>query len=130
MKPGPVRLCVLATGGVLLLLAGIAHAFGFAQFDDGLAHVVADVRAGLHVGWLWGSATFGALGLGVLWAALRWRAGHDPRPAVLPAALALVTFGTAAFVARDLNPHFLGFVGLGLLVGGPVWNAGGPHRSA
>lgn len=119
------RSAVLFVGGVLLLLAAVAHGLGFAQFDDGLAAAPADTRAALHVGWLWGSATFAALGVIVLGAVRHWRRhGRDPRAAVAPAAVALVVFGAAAFVARDCNPHFLGFVALGLVLGLPLLGAG------
>lgn len=110
----------LTLGGGLLLVAGVAHAFGFAQFDAGLAGVDPATRAGLHAGWLWGSATFLALGAVVLGAARRWSRGVDPRPAVLPAAGALLLFGGVGFVARGLDPHYLGFVALGTLLAGPV----------
>lgn len=119
-----VRSGVLRVGGVLLIAAGAAHATGFAQFDEGLAAAPPATRAGLHAGWLWGSVAFFAFGISVLVAARLWRHGQDPRPSVLPVAVALVGFGACAFVARDCNPHFLGFVGLGLLIGLPMLGAG------
>ncbi|MEZ6016893.1 MAG: hypothetical protein R3F49_17370 [Planctomycetota bacterium] len=118
-----LRCRLVDTAGALLVVAGIAHAFGFAQFDAGLAEVAPDTRGGLHAGWLWGSVTFVALGAITLGASRRWRRAIDPRPTVLPTAIALLVFGGVGFVARGLDPHFLGFVVLGLLVGVPVVGA-------
>lgn len=38
----------------------------------------------------------------------------------LPIAAGLILFGAGALYCRDFNPHFWGFVGLGVLVGAPL----------
>jgi hypothetical protein len=118
----------VVVGAILLIVAGLAHAFGFAQFEAGLAGVDPETRAGLHAGWLWGSATFIALGVITFGAAHGWSRGLDPRPAVVPTAVALLVFGSVGFVARGMNLHFLGFVALGALLGLPMIGANGEHE--
>jgi hypothetical protein len=116
-----VRSWLLGAAGGLLILAAVAHLFGWAQFDGALAAVEADFVAGLHIGWVWGSTAFAAFGLIVVGAAVGWRRhGRDPRPAAAPVAFALVLFGLWALLYRHFNPHFLGFIAMGVLVGAPL----------
>lgn len=115
-----LRRAVLTFAGVLLLAASMAHFLGWHQFDAALASIEPATDAALHVGWTWGSVCFATFGVIVLGAALRWRRGHDPRPAAAPVAVALVLFGAGALYCRDFNPHFWGFVALGVLVGVPL----------
>lgn len=116
-----VRSWVLVVTGGLLLLASVAHLFGWAQFTDALAALDATATAGLRVGWIWGSFAFAAYGLIVVGAAVGWRRhGRDPRWVAGPVALAFVLFGLWALFYRGFNPHFLVFIAIGVLVGAPL----------
>lgn len=114
------RSLLLALAGVLLLAASVAHLQGWRQFDAALEGVEPGPLGGLHVGWVWGSVAFAAFGAIVVAAAVGWRRGRDPRPAAVPVALALLAFGLWAYLTREFNPHFLGFVAMGALVGAPL----------
>ena len=106
-----IRRWLLGVAGGLLVLASVAHFFGWAQFDGSLDAVDGDVAAALRIGWVWGSAAFATFGALVLWAAAGWHpGGRDPRPAAAPVAAALVLFGLWALFYRHFNPHFLAFV--------------------
>lgn len=106
---------------LLLVASAAAHAFlGWPAFRGPLAaaQVDADVVAALSIGWYFGSVSMLGFGVIVLHQALRRRAGRPVQPGPLWAiAVLYLGFGTTAFLARGLNPHFLLFAVTGLLVG-------------
>lgn len=108
-------------GGILLLLSSLAHAFlGLPPLRQALEEAAADPATigAISVGWLFGSVAMAAFGVIVTTLALGTLRGE--RPSTMPAAViaaAYLLFGVSAFIARDLNPHFLLFIVTGLLVG-------------
>jgi hypothetical protein len=119
-----IRIGLMSAAGLLLLAASVAHFLGWGQFAAPLSGVDPEVAAGLKVGWTWGSVAFATFGTVTLAGALAWRRGAAaPVAAAGPVALALVGFGLWALFHRGFNPHFLGFVALGLLVGLPLLGA-------
>ena len=112
---GKARKTLGVLGGVLLLASGLAHAFlGWPPLGAALAEagVGEELAGALAVGWLFGSMAMIVFGLVVLRIALR-----DVDPCTVRfIALGYLVFGVAAWLARDLNPHFLLFVGIGVLL--------------
>jgi len=107
--------------GILLVLSSGAHAFlGWPQFAPALetAGLDAEFIAALAVGWYYGSMAMLVFGLIVLRAA-----GTVGKNRFAPAdvcwiiAAGYLLFGSAAYLARDFNPHFLLFVATGILLG-------------
>lgn len=110
-----IRTALGIAGGVILVLSAVAHAFlGWPAMAAALAEVGAgaDLVGALAVGWYFGSTAMLVFGLIVLRIALR--AGE--RCAVRFIAFGYLVFGVAAFLVRDLNPHFLLFIGTGLVL--------------
>lgn len=116
-----VRGAIGVLAGALLLASAIAHAFlGWPPFAEALSAAGVDggLAGGLAVGWYYGSAAMLAFGMIVLLAALAVLRGR--MVSLVPVrviAVVYVAFGVSAFVARDMNPHFLLFVATGVLVG-------------
>jgi len=112
---GKARTLVGIVGGALLVISALAHAFlGWPAMDAALANVGAgEALAGaLAVGWYFGSMAMLVFGLIVLRIAIR-----DGEPcAVRFIAVGYLVFGLAAWLARDLNPHFLVFITIGVLL--------------
>jgi hypothetical protein len=111
---------LLTLAGLGMWASSLPHAFAaWPHFRAVLesAGVASAVVGAVGAGWLWGSVAmlaFGAITLGQGWGVAR---GRQPDVAVLwPVALAYVGFGGLAFVLRDFNPHYLGFVLPGVLV--------------
>ena len=112
---GGVRKALGIAGGVLLLLSGLAHAFlGWPAMSAALGDVAAgeELAGALAVGWLFGSMAMLVFGLIVLRIAIR----EVDACTVRFIALGYLVFGVAAWLARDLNPHFLLFIGIGALL--------------
>lgn len=107
----------VATGAVLVV-SSLAHAFlGWPSLRPALdtGGVDANVIGAMAIGWYFGSVAMAAFGAIVLVWAVKLRRGQavDMAP-VWIMALAYVLFGFVAFLARDLNPHF---IATGLLLG-------------
>lgn len=110
----------LLAGGVAICLAGMAHAVGgWPPLADALRQEGADgdLISALALGWLFGSAAMLTCGAIVLAArADLKRGGTMGAVACRCVGLLYLLFGVAAFAYRFPNPHFLGFVVLGMLV--------------
>lgn len=107
--------------GAVLVLSALAHAFlGWPALHPALAASGVDesLIGAIAVGWYFGSVAMAVFGLIVLVMAVKLLRGRtvDMAP-VAVMALGYLGFGLAAFLARDLNPHFLLFIGTGLLLG-------------
>lgn len=117
------RASILMSGGVVLLLSAVAHAFGWSQLRLELAKagVAAEIAGALAAGWYFGSVAMLAFGLIVVNQARRLLRGDAVSlwPSLVIGA-SYLAFGTVAFVARDFNPFFLLFIVTGLLVGAPA----------
>lgn len=122
-----MRSTLLIVAGVVMLASAVAHgALGWPSIKAGLdaAGAGPDLAGALSVGWYWGSASMVAFGIVTAAAGFRLRRGdRSGLPAVGAIAACYVGFGAAAFVLRDLNPHFLLFVATGLLAGLPALGA-------
>lgn len=121
------------TGGIVLLLSGVAHGFGWLQLrlELGAATVPADVTGALAAGWYFGSVAMLAFGLIVVNQA--WRRLHGEVVSRWPSlviGVSYLVYGLAAFVARDFNPFFLLFIVTGLLVGMPALSTVATSRSS
>lgn len=112
---GKARTVLGIAAGALLLLSALAHALlGWPAVSDALAAAGAgpDLAGALAVGWHFGSMAMFVFGLIVLRIAIR---GDDPC-SVRFIAVGYLVFGVAAWLARELNPHFLLFVFTGVLL--------------
>lgn len=116
--------------GALIAVAALPHALlGWPPQRAALLErgVSAEVIGALSAGWHFGSAAMVALGSVVLASARRLARGDRGGVAsILAVAIAYVGFGVGACVLRHGNPHFLGFVALGLLAGLPLLGRPGP----
>ena len=107
--------------GMFMLVSSLAHAFlGWPALESLLlaAGVDAETTAALGVGWHFGSMAMAVFGLIVF--AISWQHLRGKTPSMLPVsfiAAGYVVFGLTAYIARDLNPHFLMFAVTGLLTG-------------
>ena len=114
-------------GGILMLLASLAHSFvGGPALLEELARegVNADNTAGMLVGWLFGGTAMGLLGILTIIGYRRLRRGDDGARSTLFAIGAFwILFGLGASLYRFPSPHFLGFLVIGGLVCIPpsVW---------
>lgn len=111
---------ILGVAVTLLILAS-AWAHGLIgwptmQQSIGGGNVHPDVVGALAIGWYFGSASMLAFGLIVGLQAIR-RLKHLPVDlgSLWVIAIVYLSFGAAAFVLRNLNPHFLIFVVTGVL---------------
>ena len=101
--------------GTALVLSAVAHAFlGWPAMSGALDNIGAgdSLTGALAAGWYYGSMAMLVFGLVVLQIAIR---DGDACP-VRFIALGYLVFGLAAWLARDLNPHFLLFVAIGALL--------------
>lgn len=118
----PTGLLLGTLGGLLLVISSGAHAFlGWPPLGRDLSAggIEAGVVRAVSTGWYFGSVAMLALGLLVLWMVGRARrglAGGTGGAWIIAAAYG--GFGAVAFVAQDLNPHFILFIVNGLLIGG------------
>ena len=113
---------MLLITGTLLILSALAHAFlGWRAIRGALiaSHAPGDLTEAIGIGWLYGSAAMAAFGVIVLMVGASARAGDlSTVKIVFPIGITYLIFGTAAFLYSSLNPHFLGFIVLGLLATG------------
>jgi len=115
-----MRRWLLAAGGILLVASSFAHAFaGWPPQRAALeaAGVEVDLIGGLTVGWYFGSVAmfaFGAIALRDAWEVSRDGGARTGASALI--GLAYLLFGARALFYRGFNPHFLGFIVIGLLV--------------
>ena len=113
--PSRMRRPIGVAAGALLIFSAFAHgvigwpAMAEALDDEAVAY---ELVGALAVGWLFGTMAMVVFGLIVLQIALR---DGDPCP-VRFVALGYLVFGLAAWLARDLEPHFLIFVATGVLL--------------
>jgi hypothetical protein len=113
---------VLVLGlGTVLVFSAFAHAFlGWPAMRASLdaAGAPSELRDGLGVGWLFGSAAMATFGTIVLTAGNRLRRGDASGIATVRwIAICYLAFGLWAYVARGLAPHFLFFIAVGLSAG-------------
>lgn len=120
-------------GGILVLLSSLGHSLaGGSEVIGQLRKSNADPEliAGLAVGWHFGGVCLAAFGLIVITAAVAQLRGQPQSAApFVIVALALISFGLGAFVYRNYQPFFLGFVVAGFVCGSGAW-AGPPNRHA
>jgi len=119
-----MRGTVLQIAGALTLLSVIPHAFlAWPSFRRDLLATGVDpnVVGALAAGWMFGSTAMVVFGVLGLVAGARLRRGDRSGVTVMRiVALAYVLFGAAAFVARGMNPHFMYFVAIGVLIAAPL----------
>lgn len=119
-----MRGIVLQIAGVLTLLSVIPHAFlAWPAFRRDLLAGGTDpnVVGALAAGWMFGSTAMVVFGILGLVAGARLRRGDRSGVTVMRIiALAYVLFGAAAFVARGMNPHFMYFVAIGVIIAAPL----------
>jgi hypothetical protein len=111
----PARALAVSTG-VLLIASSFAHAFlGWPQLAPVLnaSSVPTNVIGGLAAGWYFGSVAMFAFGAIALTTSLT----RFPQPAHYLGIIggSYILFGAVAYVLRDFNTHFLGFVAIGVL---------------
>ena len=108
------------------MLSSAAHAFlGWPPLGASLrqAGVDGDLITALTIGWIFGSVAMLAFGLIVLRLGLQlWRGKEADSGAAQVIAACYVVFGLAAFFWTRFNPHFIGFVVIGIIVAiATVW---------
>ena len=124
---------LLGLSGVLVLSSALAHALaGWPSMARGLFASGAPVEliAALRVGWYFGSAAmlaFAAIALHGAYAV--WQEQPAALTALRLIGLTYLGFGLAAFVYRDFNSHFLGFMVLGALLLTAAWGPQGASKS-
>jgi hypothetical protein len=127
-----MRVWSLLVGGILLVASAGAHAFaGWPPLRALLVQAENDPElvAGLTVGWYFGSVAMLAFGVVVLRDA--WMLKHDLAHATGAAAIigaAYLLFGLRALFYRGFNPHFLGFILIGLVILIPALPGGKARR--
>lgn len=112
---------MLAVAGTLMVLAALAHGLaGWPSVRQALeeSHTDPGLIIGIGSGWLFGSASMLTFGLMTL---LAWRAAANGDAGVVrnvgPISVLYAGFGAAVLALVGLEPHFLGFVVIGLLAG-------------
>jgi hypothetical protein len=119
-----VRTWMLWIGGSLLVASAGAHAFaGWPPQRKLLAQAgnEADLINGLALGWYFGSVAMLAFGVVVL----RDARALGRHPAHVTGAAAIIgiayaAFGLWALFYKGFNPHFIGFIVIGLLIAIPA----------
>ena len=127
-----MRIWLLFVGGILLVASAGAHAFaGWPPQRDMLVQAGTDAElvAGLTLGWYFGSVAMLAFGVVVLRDAwlLKRNPAHAPGAAAI-IGVGYLAFGMRALFYRGFNPHFLGFVAIGLVIGIPALLGRGARR--
>lgn len=116
---------MLLVTGVLLIASGLAHAFlGWPAIRRELvtSQVPADLGEAIGSGWLYGSGAMLTFGVMVLMVGWPGSAGHVGVAKVAgPIGIFYLIFGVSAWLYSSLNPHFIGFMVLGLLLAGVVY---------
>ena len=107
-------------GGILLVASSLAHTLlGLPPLRASLRQVGADrdLMETVTVGWLFGSVAMLSFGLILLIRSVRLTRGKTVESAPsLIIGICYVLFGLTAFLSTGLNPHFLGFILIGVLV--------------
>jgi len=122
-----MRVVLVLCAGTFMLLSALAHAFiGWPSVREALqaAGNPEELVSGLAAGWFFGTASMATFGAIVLSAGRRLRRGdRSALGSVRWIATCYLVFGLAAYVLRGFAPHFLLFVGTGVLAGIPafVW---------
>lgn len=115
-----IRTVMAFIGGTLLVLSSAAHAFlGWPAVSAELKQVSADhdLNMTVAIGWIFGSVAMLTYGLIVLRLALRLLRGKQTDSgAVLIVGVSYAAFGLGAFLWTSFDPHFIGFVVIGLIV--------------
>lgn len=114
------RAVLAAIGAVLLVASAAAHAFlGWPPFAADLREggIEPDHITGLAIGWYFGSVAMVGFGLITAHAARELYCGRETGvPALGAIGLGYVAYGAVAFAATMHNPHFLGFIAIGLIL--------------
>lgn len=118
---GRIASVLVLVSGIALVVTAFGHAFaGWPPLHASLIRtgVAPEVVRALWAGWHFGSATMLAFGVIVIVAVARTRWGHVPRTAPLfIIAAACIGFGVVASLLVGFSSQFLGFIGLGVLLG-------------
>jgi hypothetical protein len=116
-----IRAIAALVAGCLLVLSSMAHAFlgwpaVLAELNE--INASAEFISGLRAGWLFGSTSMLAFGLIVLvYAVQLWRGKDAERKPSAIIAVCYLIFGIGAFFTTNFDPHFIGFIVIGLIVG-------------
>ncbi|MBX7165743.1 MAG: hypothetical protein K1X74_05290 [Pirellulales bacterium] len=106
-------------GGILVLVSSLGHSLaGGPEILGQLAasKVDPELIAGIAAGWHFGGVCLAAFGLIVITASIAQLRGRQQSPApFIIVGLALGLFGAGAFVYRNYQPFFLGFIVAGLI---------------
>ena len=127
-----MRTWMLWIGGILLVACSGAHAFAGWPAQHQLllqGGNDADLIHGLAIGWYFGSLAMLAFGVVVLRDARAL--GRDPAHVTGAAAIvgiAYAAFGLWALFYKGFNPHFIGFIVIGLLIAIPALLGREPRR--
>jgi hypothetical protein len=118
--PSSVRSVVLLLAGLILSASSALHAFGawpHLRGDLIRDHASVPLIKTLAAGWYFGSLAMLALGLIVLAAGVAaWQGVRVSTGPLWIVAAACIAFGLGAFLLLSPNPHFFGFVLIGVLV--------------
>lgn len=117
---------ILATvGAVLLLASSAAHAFvGGPALSRELSNAGAgaDLVHTVMAGWYFGSVCMLVFGLIAAWhAGDFWRRSNRSTAGLMLVGLGYLGFGLGAYLTSGGHPHFLGFMGIGAVVGLAGW---------
>ena len=118
-----MRSWLLIVGGMLLIATGIAHALAaWPPLRRSLESYACpgELIGAVAAGWTFGSVAMITFGFLVLCDGWRLRSGN--RVAIASASTvgaAFLAFGVMSWMMVNLRPHYLVYVGLGLLVGLP-----------
>lgn len=117
---------VLATlAAVFLIAASLAHGLtGWPHFAAHLreAGLDEDNLGALASGWYFGSLSMFAFGvIAAFTASDLWRRRPTSAAPLRIVGTALVVFGMTALVAHGHSPHYVGFIGIGLVALGASW---------
>lgn len=114
------RVALLALAALGMTLSALPHALGaWPHFRGALVGLGADARTLGAVGSAWAFGTTMMLVCAAIVAGQAHRAARDEavvRSTLWPIALGWMGYGTAAFVVRDFNTHYLGFAACGAIL--------------